>query len=214
MKFETGKVANMLVMFAVLLAIVIFSSCASYVYAKYDQSSIHFLASLNDTNPDVFYPIVYPSDSVFVLIPIVGADYHRIKLINNVSAVCPDEYQLHRFLSDNEVHSLKYDLSSFICTDAAERVHNDAEAVGIKCGFVRIDFGGVFATGHTINVFKQNDGKYAFVDSTPAKDGKSNARFLYVASLDHDEQMNQKLNKWFANFLKDDEPVTDYHVYW
>jgi hypothetical protein len=204
--------STLYVLYALIGAIVLLST--SNIYIDYVVGDLCFDASLNDTDPNVTYHIVYPYDSVCKWMPIIGADRHRLRLENNLSATTVDPYKLRCFACIDDVHFLRYKEGSFICTDAAETFHNDAERAGIKCGLVRIDFGGLWVTGHTINVFKFKDGTYAFVDSTPSEVGNSSPRFLYVKELNHDANTKQELTTWFSHFLKHNGIVNDYHVYW
>lgn len=52
-----------------------------------------------------------------------------------------------------------------ICADFAERLHNNAEMAGIRCGYVTIDFEGR-AIGHALAVFNTTDKGMIYVDDT------------------------------------------------
>jgi hypothetical protein len=62
-----------------------------------------------------------------------------------------------------------------ICADFAERLHNNAEAAGIRCGYVSIDLSGytdpykygiASNSGHALNVFQTTDKGLVYVDVT------------------------------------------------
>jgi hypothetical protein len=63
----------------------------------------------------------------------------------------------------------------YICSDFAERLHNDAEAAGIKCGYVSLDLAGYSDSynlgipsnsGHACNAFQTTDRGLVYVDAT------------------------------------------------
>lgn len=55
--------------------------------------------------------------------------------------------------------------SPLICADFAERLHNNAELAGIRCGYVTIDFEGK-PIGHALAVFNTTDMGLIYVDDT------------------------------------------------
>ena len=52
-----------------------------------------------------------------------------------------------------------------ICADFAERLHNNAEIAGIRCGYVTIDFTGK-SIGHAVAVFNTTDAGLIYIDDT------------------------------------------------
>jgi uncharacterized repeat protein (TIGR01451 family) len=106
----------------------------------------------------------------------VGADGHKITLINNESAVNPTYKQLIEFIKKDKTNEIPYNNTSFVCSDAAERVHNDAETAGFRCAWVSIDFINQCATinpvtkaivvGHACNLFNTTDKGLIGIDCT------------------------------------------------
>jgi hypothetical protein len=64
-----------------------------------------------------------------------------------------------------------------VCSDFAERLHNDAELAGIRCAYVYIDL----STGaHAIDAFQTSDEGLIYVDDTgPSQDPHSAAKSKY-----------------------------------
>ena len=106
----------------------------------------------------------------------VGADGHKITLINNESAVNPTYNQLMELIKGDRTNEIPYNNTSFVCSDAAERVHNNAETAGFKCAWVSIDFMNQCATinpvtkaivvGHACNLFNTTDKGLIGIDCT------------------------------------------------
>jgi hypothetical protein len=51
-----------------------------------------------------------------------------------------------------------------ICADFAERLHNNAENAGIRCGYISLDFDD--GVGHALNVFETIDRGLIYIDDT------------------------------------------------
>jgi len=101
---------------------------------------------------------------------LVGADGHRITLENNPDAKNPSWADLKVFLLDDDTDSIKYDFDKFVCADFAERLHNNAEATGIRSAFVSIWLGPCSywptSGGHALNAFETSDKGLVFIDCT------------------------------------------------
>jgi len=101
---------------------------------------------------------------------LIGADGHRITLRNNPDAKNPSWAELKEFLLKDNTDSIEYDFDKFVCADFAERLHNNAEAVGIRAAFVSIWLGpcSYFPTsgGHALNAFETTDKGLVFIDCT------------------------------------------------
>ena len=98
----------------------------------------------------------------------LGGDYKPIELINNPVARSPSWDELVIFIQSDTTDSRPFVQTfywSYVCTDYARDVHNNAEAVGIKAAWVGIDFreGG---PGHALNAFDTTDKGLVFVDCT------------------------------------------------
>ena len=106
----------------------------------------------------------------------VGADGHIITLMNDESAVDPNYKQLVEFIKEDKTNEIPYNNTSFVCSDAAERVHNNAEAIGFRCAWVYIGFINERATlnpatnalviGHACNLFNTTDKGLVAIDCT------------------------------------------------
>ena len=105
--------------------------------------------------------VIYPGDNCHE----TGADGHRITLHNNESAINPTYRQMVNFIKSDKTDEVQYNYSSFISTDFAERVHNNAEAAGYRCSWVRISFvnGG---DAYACNAFDTVDRGLVFIDCT------------------------------------------------
>ncbi|AEA48119.1 AN1-type zinc finger domain-containing protein [Archaeoglobus veneficus] len=97
-------------------------------------------------------------------IPIAKASGERVCLVNYKNATDPTWDELISFLKKDDTDKLSYDYASFVCADFAEMLHNNAEAAGIRAGFVAIDF--VDGIGHALNVFNTTDKGLVYVDCT------------------------------------------------
>jgi hypothetical protein len=101
---------------------------------------------------------------------LIGADGHRITLRNNPDAKNPSWAELKTFLLKDNTDSIKYDFDKFVCADFAERVHNNAEAAGIRAAFVSIWLGpcSYFPTsgGHALDAFETTDRGLVYIDCT------------------------------------------------
>ena len=95
----------------------------------------------------------------------IGADGHDITLIDNPNATDPTYGQLFLFIDMDKTDEKEYIHGVYTCGDYAEDVHNNAEALGIKAGWVAIDFEG-HAVGHAINVFNTTDKGLVYFDCT------------------------------------------------
>ncbi len=99
---------------------------------------------------------------------IVGGDNKPIRLINNENAVNPSYDELLFFISEDDTNTLPYikdGPEAFVCSDYAEILHNNAEAAGIKAGWVSIDYADG-SIGHAVNVFETSDMGLVFIDCT------------------------------------------------
>ena len=106
----------------------------------------------------------------------VGADGHTTTLVNNESAVDLNYKQLVEFIKKDKTNEITYNNTSFVCSDTAERVHNNAEAIGFRSAWVYIDFENESATlnpatnalvvGHACNLFNTTDKGLIAIDCT------------------------------------------------
>jgi len=107
-----------------------------------------------------------------------GADVHssimppdNVALINNLSAVNPTWEALSTFLATDETDKLTYQEDIFDCSQFAERLHNNAEAQGIRSAFVMVFFDNDIV-GHSLNAFLTIDKGLVFIDDTGHSDSE------------------------------------------
>lgn len=99
---------------------------------------------------------------------IVGGDDEPIRLINSEQADNPSYDELVAFIYSDDTNTMPYikgGPEAFVCSDFAERLHNNAESVGIKAGWVSIDYADG-SIGHAVNVFETSDMGLVFIDCT------------------------------------------------
>lgn len=94
----------------------------------------------------------------------VGADGHRITLVQNASAIDTTYAQLLKFIASDTTDQIEYKKGQFTCGDYAERVQNNAEKAGMRCAWVSVDF--IDAAGHACNAFNTTDRGLMFIDCT------------------------------------------------
>jgi hypothetical protein len=103
---------------------------------------------------------------------LVGADGHWITLCNNPNAKNPTWDQLKTFLAEDKTDEHPYDLSTFVCADFAEMLHNNAEAASIRAAYVCVWLGPCSyfpsGNGHCLNAFETTDQGVVYIDCTGA----------------------------------------------
>ena len=141
---------------------------------------------------------------------IVGADGSRIILHNNVSAKDPSYEELKTFLRTDLTDSTPFDNNSFVCSDYAEVVHNNAEKYGIRAAFVSVD---VYEReeGHACNAFNTTDNGLVFVDCTaPSLYDLENNDAIVTMKIGE----NYNLEGLFGSHKFFDLTVKRYKIYW
>jgi hypothetical protein len=86
-----------------------------------------------------------------------------VALVNNPLATNPTFAQLKAFLDKDQTDLHPYYEGSYVCTDFAETLYNDAEASGIRAAFVIVEFQGT-TIGHALNAFETTDCGLIFID--------------------------------------------------
>jgi len=103
---------------------------------------------------------------------LVGADGHWITLCNNPNAKNPAWDELKAFLAEDRTDEHPYNLSTFVCADFAEMLHNNAEATGMRTAYVCVQLSpcSYFASGggHCLNAFETTDRGLVYIDCTGA----------------------------------------------
>jgi hypothetical protein len=138
-----------------------------------------------------------------ITIPLSNAMGVSVALINNKTATNPTRGSLMAFLKADDTIKIKYDFPSFACADFARTPHDKAEAHGIRCGFVAVEFenrsvdysiydngNGNFHpptrspdTGHGLNVFDMVDRGRVYVDASSDQDYVGNDAKVRIAYL-------------------------------
>lgn len=98
----------------------------------------------------------------------VGGDGEPIELVDNPNATNPAYEQLLAFIGEDTTDSHVYLEGSYVCSDFAETLHNNAEQAGIRAAWVGISFEGN-ANGHASNAFETTDRGLVYVDCTGAR---------------------------------------------
>ncbi len=97
-----------------------------------------------------------------------GGDGKAIILDNNPDATNPTYDELAAFIKEDPTDRKEYvenGSGAYVCADFAEEVHNNAEAAGIRAGWVGITFEGT-DNGHAINIFETTDRGTVYIDCT------------------------------------------------
>jgi hypothetical protein len=97
-----------------------------------------------------------------------GGDGKAIILNNNPAAIDPTYEELIAFIREDTTDSKDYienGPNAYVCADFAEEVHNNAEATGIRAGWVGVTFVGI-DEGHAINAFETIDEGLVYIDCT------------------------------------------------
>jgi len=95
----------------------------------------------------------------------VGGDGEVLTLTNYNNAVNPTYDQLLVFLKADRTDEQPY-TSTYVCSDFAKTLHNNAEAAGIKAGWV-----GAEGANHAFNVFETTDKGTVYIDCTGVPGG-------------------------------------------
>jgi hypothetical protein len=101
----------------------------------------------------------------------IGADGNKIILTNNDNAKNPTYANLLLFIKSDTTDRIRYVPGRFTCGDFAERLHNNAERAGYKCGWVTMKF--TSGSAHACNVFDTKDKGRIYVDCTGSSSGST-----------------------------------------
>lgn len=93
----------------------------------------------------------------------VGGNGQRLVLTNYGNATDPTYQQVLDFIKSDKTDELPY-TNTFVCSDFAEVLHNNAEKAGIKCAWVGCDF--TRGLGHAFNEFNTTDQGIVYIDCT------------------------------------------------
>jgi hypothetical protein len=130
-------------------------------------------------------------------IPVQNATYHTIVMTDHRDARNVTYDQLIDFLDNDTTEAADYAYPDYTCGDFALKLHDNAEAAGIKCGIVAVtinttEYIGINTSlldlerlnnsdkGHAFNVFNTTDRGLVYIDATGIqKAKKKNGRMPY-----------------------------------
>ncbi len=151
---------------------------------------------------------VYLSDGSYS----VGGDGEPIILIDNPGATDPTYAEMMAFIVEDPADTHDYverGPKGHVCADFAEAVHNNAEAAGIRCAWVSVDFEGD-EEGHALNAFNTTDKGLVYVDCT----GKEILLFPFYGELDsYDKIAYVKVGKEYGLISADKATLPEYSFY-
>lgn len=127
-----------------------------------------------------------------------------------MSAKDPSYEELKAFLKADLTDSVPYDVDSFVCSDYAEAVHNNAEKSGIKAAYVSVYFY-ERDKGHACNAFSTTDKGMVFVDCTaPTFYDLENNDAIVIMKIGE----IYKLEGLFGSHKFFDSTVRRYKIFW
>jgi hypothetical protein len=97
----------------------------------------------------------------------VGGNGKVLTLTNYKNAKDPTYDQLLKFLKADKTDEKPY-TSTYVCSDFAKKLHDNAEKAGIKAGWV-----GCHSVNHAFNVFKTTDKGTVYIDCTGVPGGRT-----------------------------------------
>ncbi|MDD5095018.1 MAG: hypothetical protein PHV74_11665 [Dehalococcoidia bacterium] len=97
-------------------------------------------------------------------VPYRKASGGAIDLDNNKQAKNPTWQQLKTFLANDTTDEHSYYDPFYTCGDFAEQLHNNAEAHGIRCAVVAVEFQSI--EPHALNAFNTTDKGLVYIDVT------------------------------------------------
>jgi len=150
----------------ILLLVVLLGACAAPLPTPAPTPAPQPVPTDPEPEPE---PIANKGEIIMDGAVVVGGDLESIILVDKITAVNPTFAELRNFLASDKTDSNDYILSfatrdrtpSYVCADFAEAIHNNAEASGIKAGFVVFD-----EIDHALNAFQTIDKGLIFIDST------------------------------------------------
>jgi hypothetical protein len=143
----------------------------------------------------------------------VGGDGHKINLHNNEGAKDPTYNELINFIANDNTDRHAYIPNSFVCADFAETVHNNAEATGLKAGWVTLDFVGD-SRGHVCNTFNTTDRGQVFIDCTSSYPQSSGSYDSIVNLRDGGDYTPQHIGSYDGSYYDSMGTVSDHQIYW
>ena len=152
-------------------------------------------------------------------IPVSNATGATVALTDYKNATDPTWDRLMAFLEADDTIRVRYVFPDFTCADFARTLHDRAEANGIKCGFVAIEFynrtidfsiydtgdgksrpsTGSPDVGHGLNAFKTTDRGLVYVDASSQSDFVSDKPEVRIAYVEEGQELNEIDLDWAAN---------------
>lgn len=177
-----------------------------------DAWNATFIVALSIFLIGIFMPHILDPDGKYL--EYANPDGSHVRLIHNASARNPTFNQVAAFLVVDDTDKLKYTTGKFVCSNFAERLQNNAENVGITCGWVAINFEDDHA-GHSCNVFNTVDKGLVFVDCTGSINQKTEDSFDTVADLKIGEIYQVRaINEVSGVYYPPLGIVKSYTIYW
>ena len=152
-------------------------------------------------------------------IPVSNATGATVVLTNYKNATDPTWNGLMTFLNADDTIKNKYISPTFTCADFARMLHDKAEANGIKCAFIAVEFynrtinysiydngdpdfsspSGSMDIGHALNVFNTIDKGIVYVDASSDADYVGDDAEVRIAYLEEGQEFNEIDLDWATN---------------
>ena len=110
----------------------------------------------------------------------------------------PTYEEMKEFLARDTTDSLEFDEDEFTCTDFSAAVNNNAEAAGLRCAVVYINYPEV---GHTIVAFETSDRGIKYIepqydDEVILQEGKSYSKINKYTPPPEDDTIERYIIIW------------------
>ncbi|HUL61989.1 MAG TPA: AN1-type zinc finger protein [Methanocella sp.] len=152
-------------------------------------------------------------------IPVSNDTGVTVVLTNYRNATDPTWDRLMAFLKADNTIDIPYSYPAYTCADFARTLHDRAEASGIKCSFVAVEFynrtidyslydagDGNFQpparsldTGHGLDVFRTVDRGTVYVDASSDSNYVGSDAKVRIAYLEEGQELNEIDLDWAAN---------------
>jgi len=138
----------------------------------------------------------------------------NVVISNHNNTHNPTMAELKTFLSEDKTEDIVYSNPSFTCANFAVVLHDNAEAKGIRCAFVSINFAGS-PSGHALDAFQTTDYGLVFVDNTGTTSGDGKDRFDKINIGYEISAVSVFRTDYFYHFsMPSEESITSSTIYW
>jgi hypothetical protein len=140
-------------------------------------------------------------------------DGSYVTITNHQNAHNPTMAELKAFLKEDQTENYVYSDTSFVCTNYAVMLHDNAEAHGIRCALVGVEY----ATpdgGHALNAFQTMDEGLVFVDDTGASNTTGFDRFAKVTMGQPVSEVPVFMSDYQVSVDSTLEPVVSGEMWW